>query len=269
MATTKKTAPKKAETTKKKKKPTKKVEAKAKPAKKPATAAKKTPKAKKPLGGLNVNISVKVTPVEEAPKKLPKDETTHIQIVLDRSGSMNKIAADMAGGLNRYLDEQRKLPGKCVVSCVQFNSTIETTFHNLVIKDVGDISLIPHGGTALFDAIMHGVKLARSVVADKHILVVITDGEENSSHSYSRDNVVNAINEAKNDGWAALFLGANIDALKEAQNLGFHKSSAIVYATNTASVGSTMDVLSMASTGYRTNMRSSASLLNTNEQNQK
>ena len=45
----------------------------------------------------------------------------HISVLLDRSGSMQTIAADVVGGFNQFLSEHRAIPG-CRLTLVQFDS---------------------------------------------------------------------------------------------------------------------------------------------------
>ncbi len=257
--------------------PAKKVPAKKAPVKKPAKKAplkkpvkapakkKKPTKAKAGAVQVNVQVTVDTKPVAAKPAA---EQSTHITIVLDRSGSMSRISRDMEGGVEKFLADQRKLPGKCTVSLIRFDNEIETVFHNMPIANVERIRISPRGGTALHDATMKGIALAKTVTADKHILVVITDGEENSSKEYRKHHVVTAITDAQNRGWAAMFFGASLNSLQEAESMGFFKSSAVAYTTNTASVNSATNLLSVASAGYRSGTRTAGKLFEKEEQNQ-
>ena len=46
----------------------------------------------------------------------------HIYFVLDRSGSMSSIQADVIGGFNHFVAEQKAQPGKCRLTLVQFDT---------------------------------------------------------------------------------------------------------------------------------------------------
>ena len=50
-----------------------------------------------------------------------KDNYTEIVVVLDRSGSMNSIWKDAIGGLNSFVEDQKKLKGKCKFTLVAFD----------------------------------------------------------------------------------------------------------------------------------------------------
>ncbi len=97
---------------------------------------------------------------------------TEIAIILDRSGSMASIAADMEGGVNNFLREQAAQPGECIVSVYRFDATVETVFENVNSRDVGKIKLEPRGSTALLDAIGHADGFSEMLAAleayDRH-----------------------------------------------------------------------------------------------------
>ena len=94
------------------------------------------------------------------------------------------------------------------------------------------------GSTALLDAVgkaIHHIgnvhKYAREEDRPEKTLVVITtDGMENASREYSYDRVRSAIERQKEKyGWEFLFLGANIDAAKEAARFGITRDCAADY----------------------------------------
>ena len=53
---------------------------------------------------------------------------TDITMVLDRSGSMQSIKNDTIGGFDAFISEQRRLPGRCTVSLVQFDNEYEEVY---------------------------------------------------------------------------------------------------------------------------------------------
>lgn len=62
------------------------------------------------------------------------------------------------------------------------------------------------------------------------VVVIITDGEENSSREYSADKVHSMIEHEKEKyGWEFIFLGANIDAVQTAQRFGIDADRAVDY----------------------------------------
>ena len=90
---------------------------------------------------------------------------TDITMVLDRSGSMQSIKDDTVGGFDAFVDEQRRLPGRCTVSLVQFDNEYEEVYTGRDLAEVPSLTLVPRGSTAMLDAIGRaanatGVRLA-------------------------------------------------------------------------------------------------------------
>ena len=189
-------------------------------------------------------------------------EKTHITILLDRSGSMANIAKDMEGGINTFLKEQAKLPGTCFVSLHQFDDEFETVFEKQKLfktKPVPEVVLKPRGSTALIDSAMKAITKAKENTLDKNIVVIITDGCENSSKECKTADVQKLIKELDaTDAWSFVFLGADQDSFGEAVNLGMTRSSAMNYTKSAGGVQFMSDALSASVGSYRSGVTSKA-----------
>ena len=170
-----------------------------------------------------------------------KKNLTEIVFILDRSGSMGGLEEDTIGGFNAMIEKQKKEPGEAVISTVIFDNVSE------VIHDRVDVQQIPlmtredywvRGCTALLDAVgdaIHHIgnvhKYAREEDRpEKTICVITTDGMENASRRYNYHRVRKMIQRQKEEyGWEFLFLGANIDAAKEAARFGISEDRAADY----------------------------------------
>ena len=166
---------------------------------------------------------------------------TELVFILDRSGSMTGLEEDTIGGFNSMLARQRREPGEALVSTVLFDN------ESVVIHDRLPLGKVPpmtgkeyftRGSTALLDAVggaIHHIgnihKYARREdVPEKTLFVITTDGLENSSHRYDYEKVRRMIERQKERyGWEFLFLGANIDAAKEAARFGIQADRAVNY----------------------------------------
>ena len=166
---------------------------------------------------------------------------TEIVFILDRSGSMAGLEGDTIGGFNSMIEKQKREPGEAVVSSVLFDNETEV-IHDRV--DLGKIELLTdrdyyvRGCTALLDAVggaIHHIgnvhKYAREEdIPEKTLFVITTDGMENASHKYSYDRVKMMIQRQQEEyGWEFIFLGANIDAAKEAAKFGISEDRAANY----------------------------------------
>lgn len=166
---------------------------------------------------------------------------TEICIVLDRSGSMDNIRADMEGGLNSLLADQKKLDQKCLVTLYQFDDEIERVFSGKDVKDLEPIKLDPRGSTALHDAMGRAIKelgsrlsfLPEAKRPGKVIFIVITDGMENSSREYAGSTIKQMVEEqTRKYSWQFVFLGADQDAVTVSQGLGFLPANALRYSNS-------------------------------------
>ena len=156
---------------------------------------------------------------------------TEIVFILDRSGSMSGLERDTIGGFNSMIEQQKKSEGEALISTVLFDNVSEVLHDRVNVRDIQpmtDRDYTVRGCTALLDAIggaIHHIgnvhKYARPEDVPEHTMFVITtDGMENASHRYNSEKVKLMIERQKTKyGWEFLFLGANIDAAKEADML--------------------------------------------------
>jgi hypothetical protein len=168
-----------------------------------------------------------------------KSDLTDITLVVDRSGSMQKIREDAEGGINAFLQEQAKLPGDALMTLVQFDTEYEFLQRGLSIKQVPAYTLVPRGNTALLDAVGRainetGERLAKMAEADRPglvVFVIMTDGLENSSKEFTKAQVKQQIEEQQSKyNWQFTFLGANQDAFAEAGGIGIKYGGSAQYA---------------------------------------
>lgn len=167
----------------------------------------------------------------------------HITLVLDRSGSMGWDGKDEAtiSGFNEFLEDQKDIKNKVVLfTLVQFDSesglapyqreqtpAYHVVYNSIPIQDVPPLTketFKPRGGTALNDAVGRtidnlGKQLAAMPEDERpgHVLfVVLSDGMENASKVYTREQVVGMINHQRDVyNWDFLFLAQGMDAQEE------------------------------------------------------
>lgn len=167
-------------------------------------------------------------------------ELTELVFILDRSGSMGGLESDTIGGFNGMIIRQ-KAEGKQVnVTTVLFDDEVEIIHDRLPIEIVAPLTkkeYFVRGCTALLDAV--GITIEKIDNAQKHlpeahkagkvIFVIITDGLENSSENYNYEKIQRMINAKKECRWEFLFLGANIDAGREAEKIGIARNRSVTY----------------------------------------
>jgi uncharacterized protein YegL len=161
---------------------------------------------------------------------------TEIIFLLDRSGSMGGLESDTIGGFNAFIKNQRKLEGETLVTGVLFDDQYEVIWNGVEAEKVKLTAeqYYVRGCTALLDAVGKtildvGYRLSKTKENNrpgKVIFVITTDGFENASREFTYEKVKELIkHQQKKYSWEFIFLGANIDAEKEADSLGIHANN--------------------------------------------
>ena len=167
-------------------------------------------------------------------------ELTEMVFILDRSGSMAGLEDDTIGGFNAMVKKQQKEEGKALLSAVLFSDRSNVIYDRVDIEKVepmNDRQYQVGGCTALLDAVGEAIRHIRNVHKyareedrpAKTVFVITTDGMENASREYDHKKVSGMIREQQEKGWEFLFLGANIDAVAAARDLGIREDMAVEY----------------------------------------
>ncbi|MDP6418779.1 MAG: vWA domain-containing protein [Candidatus Krumholzibacteria bacterium] len=167
-----------------------------------------------------------------------KKNKTHVSIVLDRTGSMEPLRDDTIGGFNAFLNKQKKENGEATLSLIQFDSQdpFEIVHDFLAIKEVPELTretFVPRAATPLLDAIGRSIldlerqlRLAKEQDRPSKVVVaVITDGQENASQEYSKDQIRKMIDEKSADDWQFVFLSSDLDSYDESLSYGFRQDA--------------------------------------------
>ena len=173
----------------------------------------------------------------------PQDVTpVHVLFVIDSSGSMGPKADDVRGGFNSYVDQLREeKAGDYRLTAVTFDTQVATLFTDVRLTEVPTLDTSNYrtgGNTALYDAL--GVSLAEQTSAirkedapygtERVLVIVMTDGNENSSRRFSKEQVTGEIQQREAAGnWTFVYLGADQDAWAAAQGLGFAAGNVKAY----------------------------------------
>lgn len=198
-----------------------------------------------------------------------RENLTEMVFVLDRSGSMSGLAADTIGGFNELIEKQKKIEGDAYVTTVLFDHEYEVLHDHVALGEVApltDKEYFARGSTALLDAVGRtinavGVRLAATPEEERpeHVVFVITtDGMENASREYTAKQVREMVeHQQQKYSWQFVFLGANMDAVSEARNLGI---SAKYAADFTPSHSGVRKMYSMALDSVMSSKRTGVSL---------
>ena len=166
---------------------------------------------------------------------------TELVFILERSGSMAGLEKDTIGGFNAMIEKQRTESGEALISTVLFDNFSEVIHDRLTLASIPKLTekeYYVRGCTALLDAVggaIHHIgnvhKYAREEDRPaKTLFVITTDGMENASRYYSYEKVKEMITRHQEKyGWEFLFLGANMDAAREAARFGISEDRAANY----------------------------------------
>ncbi len=187
-----------------------------------------------------------------------KKNLTELVFILDRSGSMAGLEQDTIGGFNAMIEKQKREAGEALVSTVLFDNN-STVIHDRVplgkLPKLTEKEYYVRGCTALLDAVggaIHHIgnvhKYAREEDRpEKTLFVITTDGFENASRLYSYERVKAMIQrQQERYGWEFLFLGANIDAAREAARFGIGADRAANYHADAQGTGVIYETVSDA-----------------------
>ena len=175
-----------------------------------------------------------------------KENYTHILYVLDRSGSMQSVASDVAPGFNSFIEQQKALAGECTFSLVLFDDQYESVLDFAPIGIVPKLNFIPRGMTALYDAIGKSVTHTGAALAampefsrpDKVMVIIHTDGEENSSKEWKKAQIGEMIKlQEQSYNWKFVFIGTNFDVMGESRDLGVKLGDTCSYTNDSAGIG--------------------------------
>lgn len=185
-----------------------------------------------------------------------KKDRAELIFILDRSGSMSGLESETIGGFNGMIEKQRTEPGEAFVTTVLFDNAYEIVHDHVNIKDVKPLTnkiYFARGTTALLDAIGRTVNEVGARLAgtpeeerpDSVIVAITTDGRENASREFTKAKIKEMIEHQQNKySWKFMFLGANIDAVHEASDLGINAKYARNYTNSGVGVGTVYGAMS-------------------------
>lgn len=184
-------------------------------------------------------------------------QKTLITLLVDRSASMRPRVPQTVSALNEYVDSLRGRAGDARISLVGFSSTglspqliIEKVFVAEppdTVRPLTTTDLACDGGTPLLATIWQTVHAVmdslRGRTDVKPVIVIQTDGEENTSHlirvadtegveklGVSHDDVKRLIARRQEDGWEFVFLGCGIDAYQDGMKMGLSAANVVSYS---------------------------------------
>ena len=168
-----------------------------------------------------------------------KKKATEMVCILDRSGSMYKKRKDTIGSFNQMLEKQKREPGEAYITTALFSDQCDVHYSHTPIRETEELTEQDYyigGNTALFDAIGKVFHQTDSLLEgregdyeEKVLVFIITDGMENASVQYGRQQIKKLIEEKQKKGWVILFFGTDMEMIKLAEDTGIRKENTTCY----------------------------------------
>jgi uncharacterized protein YegL len=187
-------------------------------------------------------------------------KTTHVALVLDRSGSMSSVVDETISGFNEQLDTLRDSANsehRVLVTTVLFANKAEVLESGVNVYDVKKLNsntYVPSGLTAMYDGVGLAIEeLSRKELGreDAVLVVIVSDGMENSSKEYTSEIIAGKIKRRQaTEKWTFSYLGANQDLTKVQKDLGLHIGNTMSYVSTSIGTAHAFSQNSTATRNY-------------------
>jgi hypothetical protein len=172
-----------------------------------------------------------------------EDNTTHLAFILDDSGSMEFKKLQVISAYNMLLLRQTSPRSKATFSLDTFHEhsgVLPITQAKKLTR--GDYN--PRGGTPLYDTIGGTILTIDRCLGDPHdvIVVIITDGRELSSRTWTADSLRELIKDKIAMGWQFIYISCAGDYLSHGERIGI-PAETITTFTNLESMFSQVSTL--------------------------
>lgn len=199
-----------------------------------------------------------------------KTQRTYYQLIVDRSGSMSDCVNATIDGFNEQLLRIRSMEAEfpeqdICVGVTLFDHRIDHIKIGAPVTEIVKLSrenYVPDGTTALLDAIgittgiLEEREAGMSTLPSTFVVVVLTDGHENSSQIFNLEQIRSRIIRLEATGkWTFSFIGATLDALDVAAQMAFKRQNSIQFAKESMKT-EVWDKLSGSMRGYFTKKKS-------------
>ena len=172
---------------------------------------------------------------------------TRVALVLDRSSSMGIIREGARSAFNECIDRVAEEAAKgngATLTLVTFNQEVEVHLENAPASEARKLEkkdYTPSGATALFDAVGQAIVTLRDAgplaPEDAALVLVVTDGEENSSRKITQKHLAKSMNKLEKTGaWTFSFMCANVDIRDLSNRLGLRESAMLSWTASEAGV---------------------------------
>lgn len=183
---------------------------------------------------------------------------------------MQDLKPAMESGFAEFINAHRLTPSTRL-TLLEFDAPggyhrgkpVEQLTVRYVAKPILDVptalNLEPRGGTPLIDSLCTAIdqtgerlKFMRAAERPAAVLfVIITDGQENASTKYKRQDAFNRITHQQDTyAWQFVFMGTNQDAIAEAMSYGIPAANSLSYGANQIDSANTLRAAAMKTSNF-------------------
>ena len=180
-----------------------------------------------------------------------KKNKIDIIFLLDRSGSMSGSENNTINSYNSYLSKQKKNKYLTKITTILFDDQYEILFNRENIQEVKYLTnkeYYVRGCTALYDAIGKTINFYSRQIKNKVLFIIITDGLENASREYNKQQIQELIKSQKS--WEFIYIGANIDSYSEGMNIGIKRSNIANYSKTKTGIDNLFSAVELATDSF-------------------
>ena len=150
-------------------------------------------------------------------------------MIIDASSSMSPRRTEVISSVNEAIKKHRETEGEALISIYQFNHQVKNVLDFKNVNDVADFTYECGGMTAMYDGIGVAIdeigkklsEIPESLRPELIQVMIITDGEENSSSKYSASKIKEMIeHQTSKYSWIFTYLGSNQDAITTGSVIG-------------------------------------------------
>jgi hypothetical protein len=188
-----------------------------------------------------------------------KSEKVILSVLVDESGSMSGNQQSVIESYNEFIEDLRsseEAKGKDVRATLGMFDTrsplLRLKYNATPIEEVQPLILDdyqPAGGTPLNDAMLATITAVGKAKADRALVVVITDGLENSSEA-TAEAVAKEVRTREDEGWRFIYMGANQDSWEEGGRRGVAAQSSYKFASTPEGTRSAGAMMTNRGTAY-------------------
>lgn len=189
---------------------------------------------------------------------------TYVAIILDKSFSMNDIKQEAISGYNEQISILKdktsvENSGEWYVSFVTFNHEVDVMLWNQPVNTLSKLhneNYRPNGMTAMLDAVGYTIdRLMRDTDTydenNSYLIVIISDGQENGSKTYTWRIVSSKIQELESsDRWTFTYLGANQNIEVVKKKLCLKDGNVALFETTKEGATKAFDTVATSLGGY-------------------